>query len=1366
MRKQKSRQSRRNHSKNGSIMIMVVALLVLMALIGTAYIATARIDRGSASQNADNVQIGLLIDSVLNLCKTSISGDLFDGNGNYRPVPRDPFRKLDDPNDPLARPIPNGVLADAHFYYNITSTLDDAYTKQRIDCWLSDRTPDFGSTPSNNTSHYFWSRISHPLTTETDAAGPIRSFFEDPTYVPKAGDPLILRFRHDTQLEPTSIPIGGVPMPAFQIKIGNGFSQDPYTALAADADGDGIADSFLVRMPIGTINGLTYYYAVRIVDNAAAINLNTAWGDQVKMQSGSIASGNRLFPTSINLENQFGGPDLFTKQEVNSIHAYRTFSNTGAADPTPLGTELNYPRDDFGGVRKDFVFANEHDAFWMQMARRPENPGYIPSQSKAFRYHSFPLSEFVSLAPHFVLAPSSSGGIIDNTLLKDIPGNNNLSARIKPYAPSELALWGDNNFNYGSTTYNRRALVVTSNSVSTAISPHYMPNVPPNVVAIDLNEDDDHSNDVPSADMLDYVVSEPAKNTNPSAKPKYHLWKKTDTSWTSNKQIPHDYLQYELNGVTLNYVYARSDSATASAPDSPTGQDFWEFIPNLPTGIPMKTSLNTAGFRELYRSYWNVMCGTPSNQTPFGPDTNAATDPYADASNVQRQFRSSLRDAHKGANPSFGTFTYRFPPFQQLLLRAALAAVNTIDLRDSDDDVTSRTITLKYIDRNNTPRPVEVTVYGSEPQPFITEVYANTDNGTLLPNLTSGDANPKGYVAIELFNPYDHDISLRNWKLALVDRRRDDFPKNIKPPAPDPVKHKLRPLVTFGPTDIIRAKSYLVLDNRRLTQPPPAEKYAARNLPPNITVTGTARYVYELYQVFEDKDTQSKQANGDRQVGGELVILRPRRADGNYTSRRLPYDTYNEQANLYDLVPVDQFDFSGLQLEIAPTVASGNLIKARYWHYVRQSDTSGDARWKCVYPGRYRAGKPNYEDPRHDFDSSTTWDAPRKAGELEPSPVHPIKLGSGDTAASYNNPFPPIQINNLDFGGPNPIQQATGNKFPFGGFQRVGDIMQVPFMGAYRVRELDDPNGNGNPVTDTTTGGYKLKTGNTADMFLELSSLPMDCSFADDSENGDDMKENIGRFCPILAPGFTSYDFARRIFDYFTVIAPNEDYLPNVNPDRTPDPNKNNTSIYRTTTGGYQNIMGAASGFPKIHADPVWNIDSGSSASTSEELTGIHGQININTANWKVLSTIPFTNNAATNAAIAKAIVAYRDANGPFTSLFDLYLVNGFKTNQPISDADDPDDNEGDFSPDGLGNKDGVIDPHEFEKEYLLITRISNLLTTRSDSFTAYVLVQGWRNANTPQAELVVQRRAAMLIDRSGVTRDNRETRTMLIPVE
>src|SRR6185436_13367720 len=81
MQKRSPSSRRRNiRRKNGSIMIMVVALLVLMALIGTAYIATARIDRGSATQNADNVQIDLLVNSVLNMCKTSVAGDCFDGN--------------------------------------------------------------------------------------------------------------------------------------------------------------------------------------------------------------------------------------------------------------------------------------------------------------------------------------------------------------------------------------------------------------------------------------------------------------------------------------------------------------------------------------------------------------------------------------------------------------------------------------------------------------------------------------------------------------------------------------------------------------------------------------------------------------------------------------------------------------------------------------------------------------------------------------------------------------------------------------------------------------------------------------------------------------------------------------------------------------------------------------------------------------------------------------------------------------------------------------------------------------------------------------------------------------------------------------
>src|SRR5439155_2732952 len=62
------------------------------------------------------------------------------------------------------------------------------------------------------------------------------------------------------------------------------------TFLAADADGDGIADSGLWKLPIGSIDGLTYYVAVRMVDNNSAININTAWSNRDFSLNGIVFS--------------------------------------------------------------------------------------------------------------------------------------------------------------------------------------------------------------------------------------------------------------------------------------------------------------------------------------------------------------------------------------------------------------------------------------------------------------------------------------------------------------------------------------------------------------------------------------------------------------------------------------------------------------------------------------------------------------------------------------------------------------------------------------------------------------------------------------------------------------------------------------------------------------------------------------------------------------------------------------------------------------------------------------------------------------------------------------------------------------------
>ena len=130
----------------------------------------------------------------------------------------------------------------------------------------------------------------------------------------------------------------------------------------------------------------------------------------------------------------------------------------------------------------------------------------------------------------------------------------------------------------------------------------------------------------------------------------------------------------------------------------------------------------------------------------------------------------------------------------------------------------------------------------------------------------------------------------------------------------------------------------------------------------------------------------------------EMVLLRPRRADGKYSvgiyppvqlaSITVPAQPYDERPNLdggflpavaagevayshlRDLVPVDSFDFTGCQLpqpapgdpQPAPPEPLGraatdaNPDRAVAWHYSRQTvDIAGSAfpNWKFVYPGRY-----------------------------------------------------------------------------------------------------------------------------------------------------------------------------------------------------------------------------------------------------------------------------------------------------------------------------------------------------------------------------------------------------------------------------
>ena len=150
---------------------------------------------------------------------------------------------------------------------------------------------------------------------------------------------------------------------------------------------------------------------------------------------------------------------------------------------------------------------------------------------------------------------------------------------------------------------------------------------------------------------------------------------------------------------------------------------------------------------------------------------------------------------------------------------------------------------------------------------------------------------------------------------------------------------------------------------------------------------------------------------------------------------------------------------------------------------------------------------------------------------------------------------------------------------------------------------------------------------------------------------------------------------------------------------------------------------------------------------------------------------VPGLNDVPDNIDCARAIVAFRDreiAAGAdpqqvFQTIFDLHRVpalermadDGYGGNTTIDDVDDV---SGDMSP--LNPAAAPVYDYtrnDFEEQYLMLTRMSNLITTRSDSFTNYVLVQGWRGVGTAAPELVVQRRRAFMSDRSGVNAGSRD---------
>jgi len=1576
----------------GSVLIIVIVLLLLLAILGAAYISTTRSARVASAQNTLNSDVDTMVNGVAKICEGVITDDLndtfplvdssgnVDSTGNLRGntafaanaapntviVNRNFFQAQLNANPSISPNAPMVVGPPAGYTFNpgdlVTQSTNpfifysDQGTPQTYsgtpivpttglsgwellnghlpitatgsDPWLADRIP-----TQDSKGNPIWQFISQSI--QISAANPggtamsvLGTSFVDPrtNAAISLGQPLA---GFPAAPNPSYVTQNGVNLPALTFG-----TAAPYAA--ADADGDGVADSLFFNLPGPSYDGLTWYAAVRIIDNNSAINANTAWSQNSANLPFNTAAGGgdvwNFFQTNIGLNEILNPAD-----SINSVNGYRFNGTAPAASGASAYDEsgINASSPSSGLLRTDYNFISQTEALYQQFIRRLSNPGLVAAGK---RYQALPISDQAALAYHFCLVnPESTlnqtaGSILEGLLPRSLwQPTATTYYRSTPYgsATTDATLWYGDNFNYtaGGGTYgfqNLRPLLVTRNPVSNYIQQVY-----------------DNNGGTPSTSetiLPNYMLPYGPDNLSGAPNPAHFRGNYSEDNTT----------QYNVNDIVVfpgrvewpptaptgiytgpNYTFI------AVAPSAGGGQlpatintnsiitavktAYWKLQPWYTN--PVKANINTAAFAELFRAYWSVMAGNPSNATPFGTtgvDNYAIYDPTAPTATVttgnpQAMFRSPLRDptaAVGTANVSLldqPAATGMVTNTNVMLLRAALAAVNTLGLRDNSQNVTSRTIILSKASQINpgtgtaVPGTVELEVFGNAPQPVISEVYANTYTGA---DSGTSTANIQGYVAVELYNPYSVPLTLTNWQIGLINRSTtgstypylnfQTYPAvaaGTPPPAPaagavsviGPMQALNNPLPDYGTTAApnnppkydypapplgtniiyIPAHGYALLENYNgsaagtpkttddatcrpvsaLTPPPPAVPTGPGSF--YLTATHAAVqtgiwygpggiaaptvcdvYVPNLQLVI--KGTQGVTTAGasitTNSPGGELVLLRPRRIDGTYTQSTAttdPNNTFNEgttdamlnvtAVNLWDLVPVDSYDFSGL---LEPGVGA-TLYPV--WSYVREKGAVAATYFKQFFPGYYDATKTPREGAGTGTDAeqisaatqTVTWKTTTASASSTATNAAP-SFGVDATIASYNNPFPPVQVCNVAAGNtagdqmhfpssvvsalspyPNGIAPGTPYTFPLGGFARNGDMLDIPYIGAYRIR--------------INSAGSLTSQVNTSN-FLELNSLPKDCALAA-IETGiadEDSAENLGRFVPMAAsyqyvdavqtgkyPDGTAvafplpdyYAWTRSLLNYLTVQSSTDAYLPNFDPGTT----SNNYATPPATTFAYPPQNSAATPLPPT---PTLTGNATASDQTLQDNVGVEGLININTASAKVLSTLPFVPSttagyAATNLQIAQNIVNYRLTYGPFTSIYDLNQVPGFQSGTNVSWTPPaalpaptvptaPTSATGLMSPADLNfgtaapstTPTGITEDYQWDS--LTLNRISNLITTRSDTFTVYVEVQGWQNSypGSTTALPIITRRYAYIVDRSAVNADptTRYLKTVTVP--
>ncbi|MCC7408021.1 MAG: hypothetical protein IT442_08115 [Phycisphaeraceae bacterium] len=300
------RQSRglklgRRSDRRGSVMILVVAMLVLMVLAGTAYMQRARLDRMSTDQAANKGTSDQVAAATIEQIKNVLRDDLI-----YDPVGGTPqFLNPATPafDEPYDYPWTNAAISFpvATQYQQTWSGGANALGGQLDDMWLASSYPTDLNPSIVGNNVYGWEHITNlngifldlprptakdgsklPIEWVTSLPNPGMSPFNGanntdsflPLFANAAGTlPAQTVLALTTATDPTDPATINRPGTVNGAPYAN---KADYQPRGYDVDGDGVPDSRWTWAPIRQANGIDYVMAVRIIDNSSMINVNSA----------------------------------------------------------------------------------------------------------------------------------------------------------------------------------------------------------------------------------------------------------------------------------------------------------------------------------------------------------------------------------------------------------------------------------------------------------------------------------------------------------------------------------------------------------------------------------------------------------------------------------------------------------------------------------------------------------------------------------------------------------------------------------------------------------------------------------------------------------------------------------------------------------------------------------------------------------------------------------------------------------------------------------------------------------------------------------------------------------------------------------